>query len=51
MVELAQDAVRGHLSAERVGVVEVLQELLLLAAGQCCDRARVPHLRGAVGCN
>lgn len=45
-VELAQDAVCSHLSVESVGVVEVLQQLLLLDAGQRRDLLRVPHLWG-----
>lgn len=45
-VELAHDAVCGHPSLESVGVVEVHQQLRLLAAGRCRDLFRVPHLWG-----
>lgn len=46
VVELAQDAVCSHLSLEGVEVVEARQQLRLLAAAQCCDLFRVPHLWG-----
>lgn len=45
-MELAQDAVCRHLSVENVRVVEVLQQHLLLAASECRDLFRVPHLWG-----
>lgn len=46
VVELVQDAVCGHLSVESVRVVDVPQQLLLLAAGQRRDPLRGPHLWG-----
>lgn len=46
VVELVQDAVRGHLSVESVRDVEGPLQLLLLAAGQRCDLVGFPHLFG-----
>lgn len=42
VVEVVQDAVRGHLPVEGVGVVGVFKQLLLLPAAQPHDL--VPHL-------
>lgn len=44
VVEVVQDAVRGHLPVEGVGVGGVFKELLLLAAGQPHHLVTVPHL-------
>lgn len=44
-MEGGQDAVRRHLPDESVWVVELLQQLLLLAAGQLLDPLALSHLR------
>lgn len=47
VVEVVEDGVRRHLPPEGVGLLDVLQQLLLLAAAQRRHLVALPHLNSA----